>query len=232
MKAIKKFARGVKRVVVTSSFVSIMSAEGLLDANKVFTEDDWNPLTYEDGLGSNKGTSYRVSKTLAERSAWKFVEEETPNFDLVTICPPLIFGPIVHHLSSLSAINTSNERFVDLIQGKWKNEILPTMGVNFWVDVRDVALAHVAAFEKPDAGGKRFICSAGKFCNRDIVAAARKNFTELQDKIPSEEVKGGNYPPVVPGCDNSRATEILGIDWIDIEKCTVDTIKSLLAVSS
>lgn len=210
----------------------MLSVEGLQDPKKVYSESDWNPITYEDGLSGSKVDAYRASKTVAERSAWEFVERETPNFDLVTICPPLIFGPSVGHLSSLSSINTSNERFVELIQGKWKNGILPSLGVNLWVDVRDVAFAHIAAFEKPDAGGKRFFCVSGKFSNREIVAAARKNFPELKDKLPSEEVNGGDYPPVVPGYDNSRATNVLGIDWIDLEKSTVDNIKSLMAVGA
>ncbi|KAI1851769.1 hypothetical protein JX266_003231 [Neoarthrinium moseri] len=232
LKAIKKSAPGVKRVVITSSFASILSEKGLADPKKVFSEADWNPNTYEDGLKDNKATSYRVSKTIAEKSAWKFIEEEKPNFDLATVCPPLVFGPIVHHLNSLSAINTSNQRFVDLIQGKFKDEIPPT-GVYFWVDVRDVALAHVEAFERPEAGGKRFFTTAGKFNNREVVAAVRKNFPELKDKLPSEGVKGGDYPEGgVYGYDNSRATKELGINWISIEKSSVDTVKSLQAVGA
>jgi nucleoside-diphosphate-sugar epimerase len=210
----------------------MISDEGLQDPNKVYNESDWNPITYEEGLNGNKVFAYRASKTVAERSAWKFVEEEKPAFDLVTICPPLVFGPRVDRLSSLSAINTSNERFVELIQGKWKDEILPSFGVNLWVDVRDVAFAHIAAFEKSEAGGKRFFTVSGKFSNREIAAAARGNFPELKDKLPSEETKGGDYPPVVPGYDNSRATEILGINWIDLEKSTIDNINSLLAASA
>lgn len=232
MKAIKKFAPGVRRVVVTSSFVSMLSVAGLQEPNKVFSESDWNPNTYDDGLKGDKVAAYRVSKTVAEQSAWEFVQEERPNFDLATICPPLVFGPTAHHLNSLSDINTSNQRFVDLIQGKWKDEILPSIGVNFWVDVRDVALAHVVAFEKPEAGGQRFFCIAGKFSNREIAAIARHNFPELKDKLPSEEVQGGDYPLVVPGYDNSRTSKVLGIDWTGLEKSTVDNIKSLLVATS
>lgn len=232
LRAIKKLAPGVQRVVITSSFASILSDAGLKDPAKVFSEADWNPNTYEDGLKDNKATSYRVSKTLAERAGWDFVEKEKPKFDLATICPPLVFGPVVHHLNSLSAINTSNARFVDLIQGKMKDEIAPT-GVHFWVDVRDVALAHVEAMERPTAGGQRFFVTAGKFSNREIVAAARKHFPELQDKLPAEAVKGGDFPEVgFPGYDNSRATKVLGIDWVSLEKSTVDTIKSLQAVGA
>lgn len=232
LQAIKKFAPGVKRVVITSSFASILSEAGLQDPAKVFSEADWNPNTYEDGLKGNKATSYRVSKTLAERAGWDFVDREKPGFDLATICPPLVFGPVVHHLNSLAAINTSNARFVDLIQGKMKDEIAPT-GVHFWVDVRDVALAHVEAMARPVAGGQRFFVTAGKFSNRELVDAARKNFPELQDKLPAEDAKGGDYPEAgFPGYDNSRATQVLGIDWIPLEKSTVDTIKSLQAVGA
>lgn len=228
LKAIKKFAPGVKRVVVTSSFVSVLSDATLEDPKHTFKESDWDPVTYEEGLTGDKKTAYRASKTVAEREAWKFVEEEKPNFDLVTICPPLVFGPPAQLLNSLSSINFSNERFVGLIQGKWKDEIPVSFGVPYWVDGRDVALAHIAAFEKPAAGGKRFLSIAGKFSNRDIADIARKNFPELKDVLPAEDVKGGDYPPVVPAWDSSRATEILGIKWIDFEKSTVDNIKSLL----
>jgi hypothetical protein len=41
-------------------------------------------------------------------------------------------------------------------------------------------------------------------------------------------IKDRNYAPVVSGYDDSRATESLGIQWIDLEKSTVDNIKSLL----
>ncbi|KAI0136963.1 putative NAD dependent epimerase/dehydratase [Xylariales sp. AK1849] len=233
LKAIKDAAPGVKSVVITSSFASILSTAGLEDPKKVFSEADWNPNTYEDGLKDNKATSYRVSKTIAEQSAWKFVEKEKPNFNLATICPPLVFGPVVHHLNSLSAINTSNQRFVDLIQGKMKSEIQPT-GAHLWVDVRDVALAHIEAFERwPEASGKRFLATAGHFNNRILVEAVRKNFPELEDKLPSGNVKGGDYPEAgVYGYDNSRATKVLGIDWISFEKSCVDTVKSLQAVGA
>lgn len=232
LKAIKKSAPGVKRVVITSSFASILSAATIGDPTKTFSEADWNPNTYEDGLKSDKAVSYRVSKTIAEKSAWKFVEEEKPNFDLATICPPLVFGPVVHHLNSLSAINTSNARVVDLIQGKWKSEIAPS-GVFFWVDVRDVAAAHVAALERPEAGGKRFFTTAGKYSNREIFEIVLKNFPELKENLPGLDVKGGGYTEQgPPGYDNSRATKELGINWIPLEKSIVDTVKSFKEVEA
>lgn len=38
-------------------------------------------------------------QTLAERAAWEFVEKEKPQWDLVTLCPPFVLGPILHQVS-------------------------------------------------------------------------------------------------------------------------------------
>lgn len=48
-----------------------------------FTEEDWNQVSIDEV--EKKGTEawrmhwYRASKTLAERAAWKFVEENKPS---------------------------------------------------------------------------------------------------------------------------------------------------------
>ncbi|KAG6010750.1 hypothetical protein E4U21_004138 [Claviceps maximensis] len=235
------FGSQVKRVVITSSFVSMMAPGSMQDASKVFDESDWNPITYEQGLAGDKAMAYRASKTVAERSAWQFVDESRPRFDIVTLCPPLVFGPVTPAqaraqaltAATLDGVNTSNQRFVHLLQGKWKGGIPATLGVNFFVDVRDLAFAHVAAMETDEAGGKRFLCSGGKFCDADIVHAARRGLPHLSDALfPPEGATGGEYPAVMPECDNSRATSVLGVKWTGIEKCTVDTLASLLAVQS
>lgn len=67
-----------------------------------------------------------ASKTFAEKAAWEFVEKEKPNFTIATMCPPLVFGPIVHYLNDLKALNTSNERVRDFMAGKAKEEIPDT----------------------------------------------------------------------------------------------------------
>ncbi|KAI1656539.1 putative NAD dependent epimerase/dehydratase [Daldinia decipiens] len=232
LQAIAKYAPSVKRVVVTSSFAAIMSESKINDTAKVFSEADWNPNTYEDGLAGPPPTSYRVSKTYAEKAAWDFVEQEKPGFELATICPPMVFGPVAHHLDSLKDINTSDQRFVDLIQGKWKEEI-PTSGIWLWVDVRDVALAHIKAMEIPEAAGQRFFTTAGFYDNVQLARAVRSGFPELADKLPDDNVKlapGAAKPAATFGYDNSRTSKALGIDWIPVEKTAVDTVKSLLEI--
>lgn len=232
LRAIAKSAPGVKRVVVTSSFAAILDVAKSSDPNTTFTEKSWNPVTIDD-IHKDAATAYRASKKLAEEAAWAFVNDKSSGvkFDLVTVNPPLVFGPVVHHLASLSSINTSNARLVSLVQGKWKEgDSLPETGTFNWVDVRDVAKAHILAFEKPAAGGHRLFTTAGFFSNKDLLEIVRKNFPELKDQLPAETVKGGDLPPEdkIFKVDNSETTKLLGFEWLPLEKTTVDTVKSLL----
>ena len=144
------------------------------------------------------------------------------------MCPPLVLGPIVHYLNSLDALNTSNQRVRNFITGQWKDEI-PDTGTFIWVDVRDLALAHVKAIELPEAADKRYFITAGYFSNKEIGEIIRKNFPELRGQLPKEDVKGGDYPEKgLYKYDNSRTTQVLGIKFRSLEESIVDTTKSLL----
>ncbi|KAI7114132.1 NAD(P)-binding protein, partial [Hortaea werneckii] len=166
LKSIKKSAPSVKRVVITSSFASIINPYKGSWPEHTYTETDWNPITQQQAI-ENPANGYRASKTFAERAAWEFLEKEKPNFSIATMCPPLVLGPIVHYLNSLDALNTSNQRVRDIMMGKAKDEIPPT-GTFIWVDVRDLALCHVLAMEKEGAANKRFFITTGYFSNKEI----------------------------------------------------------------
>lgn len=169
-------------------------------------------------------------QTFAERAAWDFVEKEKPNFDIATVNPPLVFGPIVHHLDSLDNLNTSNEAIRDLIQGKILDDELPPTGSFLFVDVRDLATAHVQAIEVPEAGGKRFFITAGHYSLAGVVEAIRTTHPELASKLPENPVD--DTPADVYGYDNSRAREILGLKFTPLEKSIGDTAASLLEWSA
>ncbi|OJJ58614.1 hypothetical protein ASPSYDRAFT_44997 [Aspergillus sydowii CBS 593.65] len=219
LKAIKANAPTVKRVVVTSSFASIVNGK---KHEKVYSEKNWNPVTWEEGLDSSN--TYRASKTFAEKAAWEFVEKEKPNFNIATINPPLVLGPVVHYLSSLDAINTSNARISRLVRGLDKESTPPT-GTFLWVDVRDVALAHIRAIEVPEAGAQRFFITAGHYTNKDIVDIIRDAYPELKDRLPEAT---SDLPQDVYGYDNSKSTQVLGLKYGSLKEAVVDTVKSLL----
>ena len=148
------------------------------------------------------------------------------------MCPPLVLGPIVHYLQSLDNLNTSNQRIAAIMTGKAKEEIPPT-GTFIWVDVRDLALAHVKAAELPEAANKRFFVTAGYFSNEEIADIVRDSYPELKDKVPAKGTKGGEYPPEgVFKYDNSRTKELLGIEFRSLKESIIDTVKSLQAVGA
>lgn len=84
----------VKHVVVTSSFASVgnFNIPATKQADKVYTEDDWNPVTNEDceKLKADDPMAgsiwYCASKKLAEQAAWDVSKKAS--YKLSTICPP------------------------------------------------------------------------------------------------------------------------------------------------
>lgn len=218
LKAIKQHAPLVKRVVITSSIAAVMNP---FSPPARYTEEDWNPVTEEQAL-SNSGLAYLGSKTFAERDAWEFQKKELPSVGLATINPPAVLGPVLHHLKALADINTSNQAIADLMQGKWKNGA-PSTFTKPWVDVRDVALAHVNALEIPDAIGRRFLMHGGFVTNADYIAIAKAN-PHLKDNLPETVEKEEITDPDV---DTEPAEKILGIKFRSLEESVTDTIASL-----
>ena len=80
--------------MITSSFAAIIDGSKGFWPDHVYSEEDWNPMSFEDGL-ENPMLAYRASKKFAEKAAWEFLEKEKPNFTLSTINPPMVFGPVV-----------------------------------------------------------------------------------------------------------------------------------------
>jgi len=231
LKSIKKSAPSVKRVVITSSFASIVDGFKGNWPEHTYSEEDWNPISKEQAV-ENPANGYRASKTFAERAAWDFIEQEKPNFTLATMCPPLVLGPIVHYLNSLDGLNTSNQRIRDIMQGKAKDEIPPT-GTYIWVDVRDLALCHVLAIEKEDAANKRFFITAGYFSNKEIAEIIGKNYPQYKEGLPTSSTPGGSYPEGgVYKYNNERVQKVLGIKFRSLEESIKDTVKSLQAVGA
>jgi len=159
-------------------------------------------------------------------------------FDLVTINPPMVFGPLAkaQYVSSPEAVNTSNERIVDLVKGRWKTNGTPATGAAIiWVDVRDVARAHVKAGLElgEEVSGKRLFVVSGEFSNAEIARVVKKRFPEFEGVVPDEEgLKTGEIPPEDKRFrwDNSATRRLLGFEWIGLEESIVDAVESIKAL--
>lgn len=220
----------IRRVVLTSSIAAITDEP---DERRVLTEADWNERST---LTRNP---YYLSKTLAEKAAWAFVERERPAWDLVAINPSLVFGP-----SHSAALNTSNKVIADLLNGVYPGTLALTWGM---VDVRDVAAAHVLAMDAPRAHG-RYICSAGAMSMRAMVDILRPAYAGW--RLPSVPLDGafgtmlvkaasylqpagvGQYLRThvgrVPRFDNSKIQRDLGLVFRPIAQTVLDAAADLV----
>ena len=142
--------------------------------------------------------------------------------------PPTLLGPVLPYLNSLSNLNTSNHRTRDLMSGAAKSSCPPTINYLF-VDVRDVALAHVLAAEKAEAGGKRLFIVSGRFCMKEVVEIIGDAFPELKTNLPAgEALRHGEFPKEgTYDFDNRRSKSVLGLTYRSLRESIVDTVKSL-----
>jgi len=222
----------VKRIVLTSSFAAVIDPSRDPNEPYTYTSEDWNPATYEQAASTTEAISaYRASKKLAELEAWNWVRSpESFNasgekIDLTVFCPPLVFGPWVHPVESLSSVNASNQVLRDMVLGVTKDSIaaarFPT-----WVDVGDLALAHAeAAYLRPEASNKRFIvCSPEKFSYQLIAGIIKEEFPELAEKVV---LPPGGPPPDHIGLDGSPLSKELGIKYKSLRECVVAVVNQI-----
>jgi nucleoside-diphosphate-sugar epimerase len=233
LKATKQFAPSVKRVIITSSCAAVVDFAGeakkSVDAPpKVYTEDDWNPSTWDEALVGDAGFAYRASKKFAELAAWDFIKSEKPNFDLVTLTPPMVYGPLRHSVTGVKALNESTARIYNLFFDTTAEASLPPNGMPVYTDVRDLADAHLLAAETPEAGNQRFIICAGQVSSQNISDVLREKIPELEKRSP-KGVKGGNpLPPNTYICSSEKAQKVLGLKFKTVEETFVELGKQLL----
>jgi nucleoside-diphosphate-sugar epimerase len=212
----------VKRVVLTSSFASVLDATREVGQGFTYTGEHWNPLTYSESIapGTSPIVAYRGSKKFAELEAWNFVKSQNPSFDLVAFCPPMTFGPIVHPVSRAEELNESNARLWEIAEGK----PLPIARVPVWIDVRDLACAHVEALERKEAGNKRYVPAASEKFSYELAASIlRKHFPCARNKIASVDAK----PPTGYDLDGAKVGQDLDIKYHSFEEAVVDLFNGL-----
>lgn len=162
----------VRRVIMTSSFAAI--GYGHPPTKMPFTEKDWTNLDVPL-------PAYIKSKTIAERTAWDFVQSEGRGLELSVINPTGIFGPVLgkDFSSSISMIK-------QMLDGKMPGCPRIYFGV---VDVRDVVDLHLRAMVNPAAAGERFIAVAGQPLSLFQVASAiRQRLGASAAKVPSKQL--------------------------------------------
>ena len=165
---------GVRRVVLTSAFHAV--GFGHPHSHDRFTEEDWSVV---DGPGVD---AYGRSKILSERAAWEFVESERRGLELVTLLPVAVMGPVMG-----TEISGSNQLIQRLLTGALPG--MPRLYIPI-VDVRDVAAAHVAAIEAPEASGQRILIASGEpaIGMAKIADTLRSHLGDAAAKVPTRRL--------------------------------------------
>lgn len=235
LEAAHNYGPNITRVVLLSSCAAILDVFKGNNPGKIYTEEDWCPITKEQSLAGDIGLSYYGAKTHAEKTGWDFVKAKNPKFSFVSLNPPFVFGPIINHVTSIKDIGTSNSQLWTLIDGSQKGGEIPASFVWAWVDVRDLAEAHLLAYERKDVANQRFIIAAGNYTNKEIVDTY-KNVADLRyvENLPTKLAPGldadGKPEEGLFTIDNSKSKRVLGIKYHTMEemmKAFLESIKPL-----
>ena len=133
---------------------------------------------------------------------------------------PMIYGPILHYVNAMHELNESTSRIWQIVNGTAKT--IPATGFPGFVDVRDVAIAHVAAKKAPSASNSRYMVVAGLYRFEQVAAIAQKRHPERK------LVQGDTSPLDCYDIDGSKAKrELLQKDYINFEQCISDTVDQL-----
>lgn len=201
---------GVRRVVLTSSFVAVGYSP---KPGAEYTEADW---TDPDMPGL---PPYPRSKTIAERAAWDFIEHEGGDTELVTVNPTFILGPTL-----TAQVRSSLQLTKAMLDGTMSVVPHQRFGV---ADVRDVADLHIRAMAAPAAAGKRFLALADgpTISFLDMAHILRDRLGALAERVPTEAAPGPELPRLI--IHNDRAKQELGWRPRPAETTIVDTAESL-----
>lgn len=178
---VMRFARdaGVTTSVVTSTYLTMA---GHMFAG-TFGPEDHTPI------GDPSINAYIRSKVAAEEALWKYVATEASDMSVSTIHPGAILGPPLGSDSAGTSVSTIRGMITGSVPG------IPPISVPM-VDVRDVALAHVAALENPAVNGHRFpVCHPEPIRYLEVAKILRAaGYT----KVPSREIPQGLIRALAP----------------------------------
>ncbi|CAN1787793.1 Phenylacetaldehyde reductase [Linum perenne] len=194
----------IKRVVITSSMAAV-AFNGRTLAPDVVVDETWF---------SDADLWYMLAKTLAEELAWKFSKEN--GIDIVTLNPGLVIGPLLQ-----PTLNTSAESILNLVKDAGAEKYPNT--TYRWVDVRDVAYAHIYALENPSA--------SGRYCLVGAVVHASEAVNILHDLFPDliipQECADDKPPMPKYQVSKERVESLLGVKYTPLETSLKDTVESL-----
>ena len=221
---------GVEQIIKTSSIVAMFRKPNRSNPY-TFGENDWTDENWIEGVND-----YFLSKTKAEKAAWKLMENKGLRNKLTTINPGGVFGDALDTKGG-----TSIEYVRQFLKGKFPGA--PKFAVLI-SDVKDIAKAHVACIGNTKVGGRRLI--VGKEVKKlvelsQLMAEAMPGYAKKLPKkeLPNFMVKLISYidssaKMMIPDLgilmqtDTSYAEELLGFKFKPAKNCITENAKSVV----
>lgn len=161
-----------------------------------------------------------VSRLRASHLTWRDAERG-PVFQQ-------IFGPSLQELAKPENLNTSSLTLYELFFKPKFSEQNLYYGPS-WVDVRDVAKAHVVSLEKEEVAGERILVSSAAVPQQEFIEAAKRvsaslGITGVQTGIKDYDPKKATlfvlYSP-------KKRERLLGFELTPLEETVRDTLANL-----
>lgn len=217
----------VDKLVLTSTVGAIFG-----DYSDVLAMDDAVlSERYFNTTSTVENNPYHYAKTVAERAAWD-AEAAQGRWRMVAVNPGLILGPSLTPASESGSLFLLDELFKGYFFYGAPDFSFTT------VDVRDVAQAHIAAAEDPDAKG-RYILAAPAMTSFHEMARILRSRHPRDLRLPRTALP--HWPVRVLGpafgltqdyirghlgirfrVDNSRSVNELGLTYRPIEQTVLD----------
>jgi nucleoside-diphosphate-sugar epimerase len=139
-------------------------------------------------------------------------------------------GPFIQDVSNPDKLNTSIKAIWALSHGGKKEEELSNPGGSF-VDVRNVAQAHVQALVRAEGGNERFVVSSSNYTFQDVADVIHSTKLSLPSdwKKNTPVGKKGNGASVKQNhLDGSKAEKVLGIKYYDLQQTIEGSLEAFI----
>jgi len=225
LRSAHKYAPKLKSIAVTGSInaTTTGSPEELLAGP--ITSETWVPITQEQAREKNNDyISYCSGKKEAELAIWDFVRANHPSFTVTVFLPALIFGPPIEPVKGgAKGLHFSCRLVYALFNGT--NQTIPQTAFPSYIDVRDLADAHVRALTEPKVANKRLTIGGFPLTFTAMVHALAK-VPGLEGRLPAESGEDKKVTPARILAD--EANTALKLNFRSLEETMADTAARIL----
>lgn len=190
------------------------------------TNDSWLPITPAQAREANNPyISYCSGKKEGELAIWDFVKTEDPHFAVTVFLPALIFGPPIEPVKGVKGLHYSSSVVYSLFNGTY--EKIPPTSFPSYIDVRDLAAAHVRALTEKGVKGKRLTIGGLGVTYTAMVRELAK-VKGLEERVPKESGEDRHVTPA--RVEAQEGNELLRMTFRSLGETMRDTAERILEI--